>query len=128
MTDKRDIYDAWIAGSKACGVKTFGKCYDWVQEMHRAFPELLPIRGHVELSNFLVRPHWWLKTADGDIVDPTADQFSSEYYGISTIILSYEEYTGEEPKGNKCMNCGASPTYYDYHSCSSECEKALEAT
>ena len=91
-------YEKWISEN----VKdAYGKCAEYTESMNKVFPELLRIRGHYHCPIQGKRPHWWLKTLDNIIVDPTRKQFASIGLG------DYEEWdeTQEEPTG-KCLNCG----------------------
>lgn len=63
------------------------------------FPELILVAGHIYDARYGKQAHWWLKTVDGDIIDPTASQFP--------LISHYEEWKpGDEVRVGKCMNCG----------------------
>lgn len=80
---------------------TLGKCEEAVTEMKAAFPELEVVRGHALCPPpWNVRGHWWLKTKDGTIVDPTAAQFTAG-------IFSYEEWhEGDPVELGICRDCG----------------------
>lgn len=84
-------------------------------EMQQEFPELIRVRGHYIDCLLGDRPHWWLKTKDGEIVDPTASQFNPG---------DYEEFDESNPITGKCLNCG---DYCYNHKCfcSSECNLEL---
>ena len=74
-------------------------CKETTEQMVAVFPELTRVRGHVYLLSGRYVPHWWLTTADGEIVDPTASQFSG--------IVMYDPWDESEPEPvGKCMNCG----------------------
>ena len=87
-------YDEWIHIWRVDHPQAAGSCAHAVQEMVKVFPELKAVRGralipgvggftcfeydpealkedHPPISVF----HWWCMTPDGDILDPTADQF-----------------------------------------------------
>ena len=67
--------------------------------MVKQFPELTIVKGHVEDLQWGRRSHIWLKTAEGEIVDPTVAQFPS--------VMEYEEWEpGDEVRVGKCMECG----------------------
>lgn len=122
-----DAYAAWI--QKIPLEETRGKCAERTLEMLQEFPELKRVRGYVWLMGCPEpRSHWWLVSPDGEIVDPTARQFSDPgYIYAGCVLMSYEEIdeeTFQEPKG-KCMNCGAL-SYYDTYACSRACERELE--
>ncbi|KKW12998.1 MAG: hypothetical protein UY48_C0006G0051 [Candidatus Gottesmanbacteria bacterium GW2011_GWB1_49_7] len=99
-----EAYTTWIAQYAVRNNNVLaGFCYSASVEMQKAFPELILCRGYVYES----REHWWLKTLDGEIVDPTAAQFTI----FCEVLLKsdYEEYSpeihGPEPIG-RCMKCG----------------------
>jgi hypothetical protein len=95
--------------------------------MHAAFPELTVVRGHVWTLDRGRAAHWWLETADGAIVDPTASQFAA--------LCDYEPWVpGTEVRVGRCMECGAEimeallSLDIDVSKCicSPECAKAFE--
>lgn len=90
-------YEERVGGPHA----TIGRCKYAAEEMAAVFNELRVVRGHVECPEpWGRRGHWWCVTADGEVVDPTAGQFTSG-------ILSYEEYVDGAPvRLGKCMDCG----------------------
>ena len=90
-------YAKWIAENRPDD--PWGQCEALTRLMATAFPELRRVRGHYVCPLQGRLPHWWMVTADGQIVDPTQDQFASKGEG------SYEEYEGREPTGT-CLNCG----------------------
>lgn len=92
-------YSEWMTNYKASqGGMLLGKCREAVQRMSQAFPELTAQRGHVHCA-WGKRAHWWLTTPDGEILDPTRDQFPGP--------VDYEEWeTGEPVRVGKCMECG----------------------
>ena len=105
------------------------RCVERTAEMAAAFPELRRVRGWVTIAwggRVLDREHWWLVTPAGQVVDPTARQFSDPgYIFAGGRILGYQELPddAEEPVG-KCMSCGS--YYYrsqggDSYSCSPSC-------
>lgn len=92
-------HNAWIdAYLERRRGKVLGECRAAALEMQEAFPELLMCRGHVE-TPWGRRAHWWLKTAGGQVVDPTASQFP--------YVFSYHELQlGDDIRVGTCMNCG----------------------
>jgi hypothetical protein len=97
----------------------YGRCKEVSEEMAKAFPELIVVRGYVQ-TLFGKRGHWWLKTEEGEIVDPTAKQFPG--------IFSYEEWKdGMEIRLGRCFNCGeeiwGQPEDRSYF-CNDECAKS----
>jgi hypothetical protein len=111
-------YRAWVAETVT---ETYGKCKEVTEAMVAAFPELTRVRGHYMCADWGKRAHWWLVDENGEIVDPTADQFPCK--GTSEYV-PWEE-GAEEPTG-KCMNCGGY-TYGSSRACSPACAKKLEA-
>lgn len=104
-----------------------GRCKEACALMIKAFPELKEVRGHVWVPAWGKRGHAWLKDMNGNIIDPTADQFPG--------IAEYEAWNpGDECRVGKCMNCGddiwkplqtldEDPGVYSI--CSDECEKEM---
>lgn len=91
-------YQAWI---DAHVTETYGKCREVSKQMADAFPELTRVRGHYYCPIWGERTHWWLVTQDGDIVDPTAEQFPSKGLG------HYEPWDESQPEPTgRCPNCG----------------------
>ena len=78
-----------------------GHCAEWTAALAETFPELKRVRGFVTLRTGLRRSHWWLETASGEIVDPTASQFDSEYFWHAGIAF-YEPLTNlsRSPQGS----------------------------
>ena len=86
--------------------------------MLKTFPELKRVRGSYLCPIWGERWHWWLITANGDIIDPTVDQFPSKGIG------EYIELTEDSPiPVGRCMNCG-NLIYTQEYTCSEKC--ALE--
>jgi hypothetical protein len=117
-------YKAWIAE----WLKTndpIGKCSAATLEMQKVFPELIRVRGHYYVPMWSQdREHWWLKTKDEEIVDPTAKQFPMG--GTADWYTEWEEGR-EEPIG-KCMNCGDEvfkSTGVGDCACSKKCHRKL---
>jgi len=99
-----------------------GDCAKITLQMKKEFPELQRVRGHYccDMGGGR-RQHWWLKTPDGIIVDPTANQFPSQGHG------DYEEWKegNPEPTG-RCLYCG-DYCYDNNVVCSRSCDAALMA-
>ena len=108
-------YAAWI--SAHVPENPFGDCKRFSEKMLAAFPELKLVRGHYYCTVWGRRGHWWLVTAAGAIVDPTASQFPSAGHGV------YEAWVegAKEPTG-KCPNCGGY-SYENQTCCSKECSE-----
>ncbi len=93
----RSAYAQWIAENRPAD--PWGQCEALTRLMATAFPELRRVRGHYVCPVQGRLPHWWMATSDGQVVDPTQDQFASQGSG------TYEAYEGPEPTGT-CLNCG----------------------
>lgn len=84
--------------------------------MAQAFPELKRACGFVD-TVWGEDQHWWCKTPDSQIVDPTKSQFP--------IVFGYEEVDPANPHRKiptgVCMDCGDDA--FDYKTfCSERCE------
>jgi hypothetical protein len=96
-------YSAWIdvylaQHGKTAAEAALGRCRQATRAMVASFTELRRVRGHVETS-WGRCSHWWCETSDGEIVDPTAAQFSA--------IWCYEEWKlGDEIAIGTCQHCG----------------------
>lgn len=107
-------YEAWIADHYPDG--GYGKCKEATREMVATFQELVIVRGNYYDLAWGERKHWWCRTADGKIVDPTAGQFPTKGRG------TYVEWDGTKPEPTGiCMECGVDCFDGNYF-CSSECE------
>lgn len=93
------IYEEWISDyCKKNNNILLGKCKEAVKLMCKEFPELRQVTGHVYTS-WGKRSHFWCEDPGGEIIDPTAAQF--------TAVFEYEEWkSGDEVCVGKCMNCG----------------------
>jgi len=110
-----EIYQNWI--DKNVEIPQ-NNCESYSQDMLDTFPELIRVRGHYDEPCIGKRPHWWLKTKDGLIVDPTAEQFSGP-----KLYYFYEEWDESQPEPTgKCPNCGGY-CYDGLYVCSDKCEK-----
>lgn len=100
-------YDAWIKANYPTMESALGKCHQGVKAMKEQFPELEVTNGFVHFVTHQKRAHWWLKDAQGNIVDPTAIQYP-EYMGEP--ITEYEEiddsHDARKYPSVKCPNCG----------------------
>lgn len=97
----KNEYINWIDEHVPDYAAAYGKCGDVTVQMREAFPELLRVRGHYYCPVWGRREHWWLTTADGEIVDPTARQFPSGGIGL------YEPWDESQPEPTGvCPNCG----------------------
>lgn len=132
-------YSFWIV-EYTRNLDVFNMCSEGIAAMSQAFPELQARRGWVDVPGVGERPHWWLVTPDGVVVDPTARQFTDKpgdtlpngvrraaYYG-GAGILGYREVDEANPPIGKCMNCGGTcfkNTAPCYYVCSAKCEGEL---
>lgn len=94
-------YKTWISEYLTKN-NPYGQCAEATLQMQKEFPELIRVRGHYyEPLWGQDREHWWLKTKNNEIVDPTSKQFPTNG------TMEYTEWVegSEEPIG-KCMNCG----------------------
>lgn len=109
-------YKQWINDNVD---EAYGLCNGISHQMLKAFPELIITNGQYECPIWGRRTHWWLKTIDGQIIDPTAKQFPSKGIG------QYREFTDEErqnlPTGI-CPDCG-DDVYKGNTFCSKRCER-----
>lgn len=117
-------YNEWIDLHYPDRLASYGNCAEAVQKMKAAYPELVVKRGVVQTDHG-EREHWWLVTAEGEVVDPTKKQF--------TFIFDYEELDDNHPKcmykRGRCKDCGE---YYligkdslDEDFCSTGCRKSF---
>lgn len=110
-------YSQWIADNRPADPS--GQCKAVTQRMAAAFLELRRVRGHYVCPSDGRLQHWWMVTPDGEIIDPTRDQFISTEHG------NYEEYVGAEPTG-RCLSCDAL-LFGDEQVCDEECAKEFGA-
>jgi len=80
-----------------------GKCAEASHAMAQAFPRLRVTNGEVWLAGCgEPRLHWWCVAPDGEVIDPTAKQFSH--------TPAYIEIDQDHPARNyeraRCPNCG----------------------
>ena len=95
-------YEQWMADSPwQTRQDAYLACAHATRLMVLEFPELCRVRGHYRCSLWGERLHWWCKTPDGEILDPTKIQFPSHGAGD---YLPWDE-SSPEPTG-KCANCG----------------------
>jgi hypothetical protein len=111
-------YAAWIAANVT---EAYGRCREVAEAMAAAFPELVRVRGHYYCWAWGERTHWWLIDPEGQIVDPTAEQFPSKGHGVYT---PWDE-SQPEPTGI-CPNCGEY-TFDGSTCCSEACGNAYAA-
>lgn len=73
-----------------------GKCKELSQQAVAADPSLELVRGTYVCPMWGEQHHWWCKTADGTIVDPSVAQFPTKGIGAE-----YVEFDGIV----HCANC-----------------------
>lgn len=96
-------------------------CGHVTAEMKEAFPELRRVRGHV-LHRGKRYPHWWCQAEDGQIIDPTVNQFLPH-----PTPEQYEEHLDQDPEPTgKCYNCGEY-TYDGASFCTDLCESSYRS-
>jgi hypothetical protein len=100
-------------------------CSTFTHNLALQFPELSRVAGfYQDNEDGASREHWWLVTPTGEIVDPTADQFSDCGRGV------YQRYDPElhlVVKG-KCPCCGIGLyTRTGAYPCSEPCDAELAA-
>ena len=118
MADSRaSKYSEWIAENRPDD--PWGTCEGVTRRMAEAFPELRRVRGHYVCPVQGRLPHWWMLAPDGQVIDPTRDQFASPEDG------AYEEHVGPEPTG-RCLNCDAL-LYGDARVCNDDCAREFIA-
>lgn len=93
------MYENWIKQHYPYSYLAKLQCAEATQSMVAEFPELRRVRGYIYIGVHQ-RPHWWCETKDGEIVDPTVQQYE-------TVPVMYEEVPADayEPHG-KCLECG----------------------
>lgn len=97
-----------------------GKCKEACEALLIALPELELVRGHVIQIDGQKDPHWWLRSHQGTIVDPTVAQFTCG-------VMEYVEFDGYV----NCAECGKrlheKETLFhgNYPVCSDACALAL---
>lgn len=99
-------YQNWINSYKEKHKVLAGLCFPACSLMLKDFPELTICRGYIVDGWGKRYTHWFLKTDNDEIIDPTISQFD---YLLDGGNLKYEEYSeglhGPLSTG-KCMDCG----------------------
>lgn len=104
----------------ALGNYGFGRCRNAVLELAAADRSLTVVRGYADETE-----HWWLQDPDGNIVDPTADQFERPptYRPLAVGVPAVRP-----PLLYRCTECGAAhdgDLALDF--CSEACADAFES-
>ena len=73
-----------------------GKCKEMSEALIAQDPSLTLVRGFYYDAQWGEQQHWWTKDSNGNIIDPTKDQFPSKGLG------HYEEFDGMV----ECAECG----------------------
>lgn len=73
-----------------------GKCHAMASDLCAVDVRLRLVRGHYYCNRWGKQAHWWCVDQNGNIVDPTREQFPSLGFG------RYEEYDGTIV----CDQCG----------------------
>lgn len=119
-------YGAWVeAFEQQHNGFMRGLCHEAANEMKSAFPELVIKQGFAHVPAWGAKSrqqHWWLETASGEVVDPTASQFEGpvEY---EFIDLSRPDLKDIVPTG-RCMECGGD-TYHREDFCNTGCRDSF---
>lgn len=94
-----------------------GKCKEFTDQLIISNPTLTQVRGWYHCPYWGTQGHWWCKDQEGNIIDPTKDQFPSKGMGV------YEEFDGMV----ECESCGTKvkeeDAYFNGHHayCSGDC-------
>jgi hypothetical protein len=100
-------YKEWIEMNYPTSTESYGNCKKAVEQMKSEFPELTITNGFVFDAMWGERAHWWLKTEDNSIIDPTFNQFPA--------LVDYNEIDDNHPARNypeaRCHECGE--RYYE---------------
>lgn len=120
-------YVEWIQSNIKSREDYWRTCSSVTLRMKEAFPELIRVRGHYNDIWFGPQPHWWLKTEEGVIIDPTCRQFSeTQSWDLSGHHSLYEEVDEEHCPTGKCINCG-DYCYNGRETCREECYNEFRA-
>lgn len=128
----RTRYLDWIREHVKGPGHGYGKCVEVTGAMLEAFTgELRRRRGFFHDALWGRRTHFWMLTAEGEVVDPTGCQHpsgallpaSAELYEDLTD-LTEEEMADRVPSG-RCAECGAD-CYRERMFCSDPCARAFE--
>lgn len=84
-----------------------GQCKPLCEQAIAQDPSLTLVRGWYHCPFWGKQEHWWLKDCNGEVVDPSKEQFPSKGFG------EYEEYTGIA----ECEQCGKKVEEKDFVMC-----------
>jgi hypothetical protein len=93
------LFGSWIAERYPTPESAKLQCAEATAAMVDAFPTLRRVRGHAMIG-IDFRPHWWCIAQEGEIIDPTAHQWSTPPVFYDAIPEDVEEPCG------KCICCG----------------------
>jgi hypothetical protein len=111
-------YQQWI---NSLPERVTGQCAERTLEMQIQFPELIRVRGEYLCLIWGAREHWWLKTPEGEIIDPTAKQFPT----LGHCEYIERDESSPEPTG-MCPNC-CDYCYNGGTCCSDKCHREYVA-
>lgn len=117
-------YQIWIEKNVPNFKAAYGTCREVTVRMQEEFPELERVRGYFQCAIWGRRPHWWLRTPEGEIVDPTGHQHPS--FSMASPEW-YQELKDTDPiPTGRCMECGAD--CFDGESfCTKTCDDSFSA-
>lgn len=102
-----------------------GRCRDEALKLAREDRSLTIVRGWAIPVGHAMVQHWWLIDCDGNIVDPTVDQFPLKpLYSPECVGVPVER----PQRVHLCPNCGGEHFgEYDYTVCSERCARSYAA-
>lgn len=122
-------YKDWIFNNYPTPQSAINMCKEASEAMSQEFPELVVTNGLIQVGDEeKKRTHWWLKTKDGKVIDPTAHQY--KIFGMA--VLEYQEINDDHDlrkfSQGRCHNCGepyfiGKDNWHDSTVCSSKCFK-----
>jgi hypothetical protein len=96
-------YADWINQNYPTKESCIGKAIEARERMQADFPELILTTGYVldaQVWNSR-RQHWWFKTLEGEMVDPTINIFENSF-----DYLEVDEFDPiRDTRTSKCRNC-----------------------
>jgi len=82
-----------------------GNCREYVDKAIEENPTLIAVRGYYMCPFWGKQPHWWCTDKEGNIIDPTINQFPKPHIG------EYVPFNGIID----CDNCGKQIKEEDAH-------------